>query len=216
MALPMVHLAVAHELVCTCSYRPVPAFYLGSIVPDAIHMRPGTGGEDKRAVHLSRGDSIDLGRVQELFTECWQTCEDMAFVEGYCVHLLTDRDWRDEIIIPLLAKPGDRMPQDELRTLYYNECDKVDLELYDTQPWRDEVWALLRSAEASELRSFLTQREVEMWRDRVVYWFDENRHKGNYQSRFITKEMVLGFIGDASVRACEQMALWKRSIAGSH
>ena len=37
MALPMVHLAVAHEMVCSYSFQPVPAFYLGSIAPDAIH-----------------------------------------------------------------------------------------------------------------------------------------------------------------------------------
>jgi hypothetical protein len=211
MALPMVHLSVAHGLVCAWGYRPTPAFYLGSIAPDAIHMRPGIDSQDKRAVHLSQDGQIDLRRVQELVTECWQTSGDAPFAEGYCVHLLTDRYWVDETVRPLQAKL-DPMPWHEQRTLYYDECDKIDLELYDQQPWRDSVWALLQSAETSDFRGLLAQGEIEMWRDRVLRWFDRNRHKGNYPSRHITKERVLSFIDDASARAGEQMERWRRSI----
>jgi hypothetical protein len=214
MALPMVHLSVAHHLVCSCGYRPIPAFYLGSIAPDAIHMRPGTGGEDKRAVHLAQDGSIDLGQVQQLITGCWQTSGDVAFAEGYCVHLLTDLYWADQFVRPLRTGLDGTLPERELRALYYDECDKIDLELYDQQPWRNDVWALLQSATASDFAGLLAQKEVEMWRDRVLRWFEENRHKGDYQCRHVTKAMVSGFVGDASARACKQMALWRQSVAG--
>jgi hypothetical protein len=213
MALPLVHLSVAYQMVWSCEYRPVPAFYLGSIAPDAIHMRPGTGRKDKREVHLSQDGPIDLDRVRQFIVECWQTYEDSAFAEGYCVHLLTDHYWADGFVRPLQTRLGDTLPRDELRTLYYDECDKIDLELYDQQPWRDDVWKLLESAKAVDLQGFLTQQEVEMWRNRVLHWYDKNRHKGDYQSRLFTQEAVLDFIGNASVRACEQMTLWKRSMA---
>jgi hypothetical protein len=52
MPLPMVHLAIAvraHELMGS---EPTPAFLLGSIAPDAIHMRPNATRDDKRKTHL--------------------------------------------------------------------------------------------------------------------------------------------------------------------
>jgi hypothetical protein len=52
MPLPMVHLAVAVRVHEVESRVPSSAFLLGSIAPDAIHMRPGTGRDDKRRVHL--------------------------------------------------------------------------------------------------------------------------------------------------------------------
>jgi hypothetical protein len=215
MALPMVHLSVAHQLVCAYGYRPAPAFYLGSIAPDAIHMRPGTDREDKWAVHLSLDGAIDVARVQQLMAECWRASADTAFAEGYCVHLLTDRYWRDEVVWPLLARLGN-MSRQEQRILYYAECDKIDLELYDRQPWREDVWALLQRAEAGDFVGLLAQQEIEMWRDRVLGWFEENRNKGDYSSHHLTREMALGFIRDASSRASEQMASWRRSVDHRH
>ena len=215
MALPMVHLSVAHDLVCTWGYRPAPAFYLGSIAPDAIHMRPGTGGEDKRAVHLSQNGTIDLSRVQQLITECGPSSEDTAFAEGYGVHLLTDYYWFSEFVESWRARLDGHMPRHELRILYYNECDKIDLELYDRQPWRDDVWALLRSAETSDFKGLLARKEIEMWRERVLSWFDQNRHKKEYRPRYISQQMVLDFVSDASIWIHKQMALWKEPVTGS-
>lgn len=214
MALPMVHLTVAHQLVCSCDVQPLPAFYLGSIAPDAIHMRPGTGGEDKRVVHLYQDRSLDLGRVGELFTARWKVSRDKAFAEGYCVHLLTDYYWVREVVLPLQAELGGQMqmPRHELRTLYYNECDKIDLDLYDQQPWREDVWALLRSAQVSDFRGLLSQGEIVKWRDRVLSWFDANRDKGNYTCQHLTEERVFNFIADASTRACDQIEAWGQSI----
>lgn len=210
MALPMVHLGVAHQMVCSCGLPPLPAYYLGSIAPDAIHKRPGAGGEDKRVVHLYREDAIDLGRVQDLFAEGGQDSQDTAFAAGYGVHLLTDAYWVREVVRPLHARLGEQMSRHEWQTLYYAECDKIDMALYDGQPWRGEVWALLRSAAASDFRGLLSREEIEQWRDRVLSWYDQNRDKGDYVSQHLSKERVLDFITDASARACEQMALWRQ------
>jgi hypothetical protein len=51
MPLPMIHLAVAVDMF---DGGEVPApFLLGSISPDAIHMRKGTAREDKKRTHLN-------------------------------------------------------------------------------------------------------------------------------------------------------------------
>lgn len=212
MALPMVHLSVAHHLVQFHDYLPRPVFYLGSIAPDAIHMRPDTNRKDKRAVHLAEDSLYSLSRVQWLIDRHWRASENAAFAEGYCIHILTDLYWRDKVVESLFAELEDSIPRHELRTLYYNECDKIDLELYDQQPWRNHIWDLLKSAETGDFEELLSQEEIKRWRDRVLSWYDKNRHKGDYQSRYITKELVLHFIIDASTRAYEQMALWKSSV----
>jgi hypothetical protein len=215
MALPMVHLAVAHDLVIACGYRPTPAFYLGSIAPDAIHMRPGTGKNDKNVVHLHKDGTPDPGRVQQFISERWRGSENVAFAEGYCVHLLTDHYWFGEFIGPWRARLDDKIPDHERRTLYYNECDKIDLDLYDQLPWRQEVWDLLQSAKPCDFEELLSQREVGLWRDRVLYWYGKNRHKQAYRPQYLTQEMALGFIEDASVSICRQMRQWKRLVTGS-
>ena len=211
MALPMVHLSVAHRLVQFRGYRPRSAFYLGSVAPDAIHMRPGTTRKDKNAVHLVEDGSYSLGKVQRLMDKRWRASEDAAFAEGYCVHILTDLYWRDKVVEPLRPKLDGSMPRHELRTLYYNECDKIDLELYDQQPWRNHIWDLLKCAETGDFEGLLSQEEIKRWRDRVLSWYDRNRHKGDYQPRYISKELVLDFVIDASTRADQQMVLWKSS-----
>lgn len=213
MALPMVHLAVAHELVLL-GHQPLPNFYLGSIAPDAIHMRPDAGKEDKRAVHLQKDSMTDLRHVEQLLITYWQGSKDAAFAEGYCVHLLTDYYWFGEFIEHWRAKLDSKIPQHERRTLYYDECDRIDLDLYDQLPWRQDVWDCLLSAQATDFEGLLSRQEIELWRDRVVHWYNENRHKQTYQPHYLTPKMTLSFISDTSAAICEQMGQWRRSMTG--
>ena len=99
----------------------------------------------------------------------------------------------------------------ELRTLYYNECDKLDLDLYDEQPWRPEVWEMLRLAEARGIGlenepPLLTADEVDGWRVRTLGWFDVHREKAAYQPKHITRERVWPFIPETAARVAAQVA----------
>ncbi len=219
MPLPMIHLSIAHHLVETYGYLSCPAFYLGSIAPDAIHIRAGTGRADKLAVHFIGQDGIDLDRVQALIAR--DRLGD-GLTTGYAAHVLTDVYWRETVILPFRAQHEERLSRgemavDDLRTLYYDECDKVDLDLYDREPWRPQVWELLRSARARDLGGLLagvglsgvdlSAHEIERWRDRVLLWFEINRHKADYTLQYLTLERVLAFIDEATTRVHEQLAL---------
>ncbi len=70
MPLPMVHLAVAIQMHRLEQRIPSPDFLLGSIAPDAIHMRPDTGREDKQRVHLAEIPDPDHERVRLSMTQC--------------------------------------------------------------------------------------------------------------------------------------------------
>ena len=52
MPLPMIHLAVAVGVHTLAGREPSAAFLLGSIAPDAIHMRDGADRSDKERTHL--------------------------------------------------------------------------------------------------------------------------------------------------------------------
>ena len=204
MPLPMVHLSVAHGLIEDHGYPDCPDFYLGSIVPDAIHMRPGTNGQDKRTVHLRGENGLDLDRLRALLGDGDEerSEEARAFLLGYAAHVLTDVLWREETILPFRKRFVGHISYPELRTLYYDECDKLDLDLYDEQPWRPQVWEALRIAPARDVSlagvRLLSASEVDAWRTRTLGWFDAHREKAAYQPQQITRDLVWPFIPRAA------------------
>lgn len=56
MPLPIVHLGVAKEMIEKLNITDIPAFYLGTISPDAVHMRNHSKKEDKNISHLRNAD----------------------------------------------------------------------------------------------------------------------------------------------------------------
>ena len=214
MPLPMVHLSVAHRLVERYGYPPSPALYLGSIAPDAIHQRTGTDRRDKLSVHLTGKDGLDEARLRAFLAQQGRAEGDAADIAiGYVGHILTDVYWRADVLLPWRSQFEERLQRNEmqvaeLRALYYDECDRVDLDLYDRQPWRPEVWALLRAARARDLDGLLSADEIAGWRDRVLAWFDDHRDKALYTPQYLTLERVLAFVDDAAAHVHEQLATW--------
>jgi hypothetical protein len=215
MPLPMVHLSIAHRLVERYGYPSSPAFYLGSIAPDAIHKRAGTDRRDKLDVHLIGEGGLDESRLRAFLADSEERVDGGVLALGYAAHVLTDVRWREDILLPFRAQHEERLRRDEtsrnemsvaeLRTLYYNECDKVDLDLYDRQPWRPEVWALLRAVRARDLDGLLTAGEIAAWRDRVLVWFDDNRHRADYTPQYLTLDRILTFVDQAATRVYRQL-----------
>ena len=90
---------------------------------------------------------------------------------------------------------------------------KVDLALYDRAPWRPQVWALLRAARATDLEGLLsvaggaglTADEIKRWRDRVLSWFETQRHRADHGLQYLTVEGVLAFIDRAAARVHGQL-----------
>jgi len=94
MPLPMVHLAVAVQMHRLEGSAPSPDFLLGSIAPDAIHMHPDSGRDDKRRVHLAEIHDPHHERARLLLAQHGSDRSSaMGFAEGYVAHLLTDYLW---------------------------------------------------------------------------------------------------------------------------
>jgi hypothetical protein len=177
MPLPMVHLSVAVALSEKDGRFPSADFLLGNLAPDAIHMRPHSAKLDKEHVHL-----IDLGASPMELLGLFGTkygldgSQPCGFAGGYLTHLLTDRLWWQTIITPFRARFPPDFPEPDFRRNYYQDTDRIDLDLYRQVPWRPQVWTSLASVSAMDFPPFLTAAEILQWRDRTLGWFDDPAH----------------------------------------
>lgn len=148
MPLPMVHLGTAHGIIenSLLPVRDLPAFYLGSIAPDGVHMRANPGPEAKVISHLGTRHTSDLTPVVSFLQRC-AGAENPDFFLGYAAHVLTDAYWNEQVYGPYTARYSEApSPVQTVRQAYYGDTDQIDLLLYRELPWREEVWAYLKQA----------------------------------------------------------------------
>ena len=202
MPLPMVHLSVAVALSEKEGIFPSADFLLGSLAPDAIHMRPNSVKLDKEHVHL-----IDLGASPSQLLQIFRTeygldqSRPVGFAGGYLTHLLTDRLWWQTVITPFRAKFPPAFPDSDFRRLYYRYTDRIDLDLYRQMPWRPLAWSSLQAATAVDFVPFLTAVEILQWRDRTLCWYDDPAHASTVEPVYISRLDTQAFI----VRAAEEI-----------
>lgn len=207
MPLPMVHLAVAVQMHALMDSSASPDFLLGSIAPDAIHMRAGSGRDDKRMIHLSETNDPENERVRS-FLEQIGSCGQLGFAEGYASHILTDRLWVGRFDAFFTNKMTPQLTREERRTLYYLETDQIDFDLYHQASWRSEVWSRLASAQPKEFGSLLTAEEISRWRDRTLIWFDQLKQEPKITPVYFTSTDVQLFIGHAAKKVIEFFKLY--------
>ena len=115
MASWMIHLRVAQQLYQQLNIESTDEFVLGNIAPDSgIPAEDGTSFVPEKSVsHFYAWDSnggkyIHEGRfIQQYFTperRSAYTKEEDAFFFGYLTHLLTDKIWAREIVLPAKEK----------------------------------------------------------------------------------------------------------------
>ncbi len=210
MPLPMVHFAVAVQLAEKMGKLPSPDFLLGSIAPDAIHMRPAIGADDKQVTHLnSPVDTPDHQRVRHMLAE-WSGKDSSLryFAAGYAAHILVDRFWIQTILQTFYAHIPAEMDEAQRRTLYYQETDQIDCNLYQKMPWRETVWESLKQAESRDFQPWLTAAEIEGWHRRTLNWYDDPAHEPHITPQYLTGDKVEAFIRAASQHLQTQFSTW--------
>jgi len=104
MPLPMVHLSVAKKIIeAGFKITDSSLFYLGSISPDAIHMRENADRYAKKLSHLGNPSSVSMdfseesedGYVKIMLDFVSKNKEKINtdFLWGYIIHILTDMYW---------------------------------------------------------------------------------------------------------------------------
>jgi hypothetical protein len=209
MPLPMVHLAVAVQLTAQQQQLPSPAFLLGSIAPDAIHMRVDAGYQDKQRTHLDHLEDVEHHQLQALLAQYrTQPAPLPGFVAGYAAHLLTDRLWLLEIAPDFEAKLAAVDPV-EKRKIYYEDTDQVDFNLYHQAEWRPEVWERLTVAERVDFMPLLSDSEIHQWRERTLRWFEDGKHEPKITPRYLTDVTIQNFIHRAVAYVADHFASWE-------
>ncbi|TDF97134.1 zinc dependent phospholipase C family protein [Paenibacillus piri] len=213
MPLPMIHFHVAVNYV---DDEDVPAsFLLGSIAPDAIHMRKGTTREHKKQTHLSiESSGKSFESVQEIYNDHMlrnDTGEWKWFVRGYFAHLLTDYFWLHDVYKPFKeTAERDGVPEQEIRRTYYKDTDQIDFTLYKTKLWTPRVWEKLISTPVFAFAPFLSADEVNFWRLRTIHWFDLLCEEPRVEPAYITNAIAESFILKTAPRVKELLADWDR------
>ncbi|MGL4372532.1 MAG: zinc dependent phospholipase C family protein, partial [Turicibacter sp.] len=145
MPSPLIHAQVAYEFKNRCLDDLTPAFLLGIIAPDAIHMRDGNTWSDKAITHFYELADLSFERallqaVQEL------NHLDQDFVRGYLVHLYTDYLWREQIYTPFFLERKDKIARCDLHDCYYRDMVRLDHLVIHPAMWLDEVRTCLQVA----------------------------------------------------------------------
>jgi len=210
MPLPLVHLAIAMRLY-EGRGRPSPSFLLGSIAPDAIHMRKDATTADKHRVHLVRDDDEQrVAAIHDLY-QAYATCDDDLgeLAGGYASHLLTDLAWVRRVYAGFLQRiPPDCDPSVR-RKIYYLDTDQIDFDLYRDMPWRPWAWEQLARAVPVGLPSLLTADEIGRWRDRTLHWFHEMKEEPGVEPRYILRPHVDEFIITTTERIRTLFESWR-------
>lgn len=212
MPLPMVHLAVAVTMLPDLNDARAPACILGNLAPDAIHMRPGWTSDDKRRVHLFLSSTHIADGAEQAARNLLVRWQEQGVAMGplhvgYIAHVLTDLLWRARVWFPLSSSLPSEIGHEERRALYYRETDEIDRQIFQTAPWRDQVWRLLAEAQPADVPGMVSATEIALWHQRTLGWFD---HLGpaTEPPRYLTTDGVLSFVEHAAEQVLGWLTDW--------
>ena len=173
MSFQMIHMEIAYRVMEKLSLTEGrEAFMLGSVAPDAVHMRADYTVESKIHSHLFEGcgpwgDVRDNERWLRNIDQFWNAYgKDETEVSlkmlaaGIFVHCMTDY-WNDvtiwngtrrEYVPPM--DPG------QFREAFYTEAKAIDKWLYHTSAHTGEIRSLLAAAEEESLADYFTAEDT--------------------------------------------------------
>ncbi len=194
MPLPMVHLGTAREYASNhSSILNCPEYYLGSISPDAIHMRKNIRKEDKQNTHLCVSGDFNINKVIKFLKEK-EKKDNYKFILGYGMHILTDIIWSNTLYKKFELKYKKEFDSlHDIKDAYYNDTDQLDFELYKTFNWRPIVWDLLKKAKGYDVDGILSSDEITAWNERTLNWYNCGKSNHNDPIKYLTVEDLIQF-----------------------
>ena len=206
MPLPMVHLSVAKKIVESgFEIKDLSLFYLGSISPDAIHMRENADRYAKKLSHLGNPSSVSMDFSEESEDGYVKIMLDFVnknkekintdFLWGYIIHILTDMYWGKNVHKKFIEDyQKDTTPIQDERWAYYNDTDILDQVLFNECKWKNDVWQSLQNVVYFEFLDLLSAQELKEWNERTLHWFDSGESQHKNPIRYIAKTDIENFI----------------------
>lgn len=203
MAQSMMHLLAADRI-----YREKPGsfhsygdFLLGSIAPDAVHMRADYTREQKRASHYAYTGKSPISHFDSFFEE-YCTSENRDFVLGYLVHLASDLIWYHSIRAPFkerfLQVPSQDMTMNEA---YYADCEQIE-ELMFGEENAPRIISGVKNGRAYTLEGRIDAESVSAWKEKLLLAYN-GRRDVLPRTQYISERHVRGWIADCA-KECVQ------------
>ncbi len=198
MAQPMMHLLIADKIYTekSGSILSYGEFLLGSIAPDAVHMREDCTKEQKRISHYRYTSESPISHFDTLFNE-YSTSENKDFVLGYLIHLLSDMIWYHSVRAPF----KERFSQATLRELSMNEAYYVDCEqIEELMYWEENAPRIingLKESKAYSLDGMIDAESVRAWKEKLILDYN-NKRNIHPHTQYISEQHVRDYIEDCS------------------
>lgn len=197
MPWPMVHFAISETLF---DGHPSPHLLLGSIAPDAVHMRGQISREEKGATHLiHNGEFSDKELIAEKCLEYLRKRSEPEwkdFVIGYFTHVYTDARWTYTLYANF--EQNCTGAKNEIRQIYNREVSQVEFELLRSMRSAKNLIALLSKADGYTIDPYVTQLEVNQYRDLKLEWLQNPHHEPRITPIYFKPGEIWSFINETT------------------
>lgn len=197
MPWPMVHFAISAEF---SNGDPSPNLLLGSLAPDAIHVRGHVSREEKGVTHLVHNDTLPskeviMKRCDEYINKRSES-EWKNFVLGYFSHIYTDLRWTETVYADFeKAYKGDIS---NVRRTYNQEVSQLEFNLMRSMDRVDNLFAKLLKANGYAIEPYVTQPEVIQYRDIKMNWLQDFNNEPRITQAYFQTDHIKDFISRTS------------------
>ncbi|AEI39726.1 zinc dependent phospholipase C family protein [Paenibacillus mucilaginosus] len=211
MPYPMVHFAIASEL-CLC--MPTPSFLIGSIAPDAIHVRENVTRKDKGITHFVYEDkfpSIEVLKGKCLYyLSLLDDVDWKNYILGYFAHIYADIRWTETVFMNFEQEyQGEK---DDIRKTYNKESNQVEFDLM-REEWTDDVLKKLHIAAAYTIEPLLTQIEVNQYRDIKLQWLRDRGNEPQIIPVYLREDVIENFVSKTTSELNDLYREWGVAVS---
>lgn len=205
MAQPMMHLLIADKIYTerSGSILSYGDFLLGSIAPDAVHVKENYKRELKDISHYRFNSKSHISYFDTFFNE-YSKSENKDFVVGYLVHLLSDMIWYHFVRVPFkeefLKAPLQNMSMNEA---YYADCEQIE-QLMFLEKNSPRIIEALNTGKAYSLEGLIDAEDVMVWREKLI--FDYNNKKSILpHTKYISEQHIRDYIANCAGQCTEYL-----------
>ena len=205
MAQPMMHLLIADKIYTKkfISIHSYGDFLLGSIAPDAVHVKENYTREIKKISHYKFNNKSHMSYFDTFIYE-YHTFENKDFVVGYLVHLLSDMIWYHSIRVPFkeefLKAPSQNMSMNEA---YYADCEQIEQLMFLEKNAFHIIEAIKRS-KAYSLEGLIDAKDVKAWKEKLIFDYN-NKNNDLHHTKYISEQHIRDYIENCAEECTEYL-----------
>lgn len=205
MAQPMMHMLIADKIY-TEKIIPIHSygdFLLGSIAPDAVHVKENYSREIKDISHY-RFNSKSHINYFDTFVHEFHTPENKDFVVGYLVHLLSDMMWYHSVRVPFkeafIKAPTQNMSMNEA---YYVDCEQIEQLMFGDEN-ASRIIEAMNKGKAYSLEKLIDAEDVDAWKEKIIFDYN-NRKCSLVHANYISEQHVREYIVNCANECIEYL-----------